>query len=229
MSVGQARWTAVDRYLTDLLVRPGPALEEALAAASAAELPAHDVTPAQGKLLQLLARLQGARTILELGTLAGYSTIWLARALPAGGRLVTLEADPAYAEVAAANVARSGLADVVEIRLGPALETLPLLVAEGLGPFDLVFLDADKASNAEYFAWALELTRPGSLIVADNVVRGGAILDEGADAGVLGVRRFFELVAAEPRVTATAIQTVGAKGYDGFALALVTTDAGDVR
>lgn len=229
MSVGQARWTAVDRYLTDLLVRPEPALEEALAAASTAGLPAHDVTPAQGKLLQLLARLQGARTILELGTLAGYSTIWLARALPAGGRLVTLEADPAYAEVAAANVARCGLGDLVEIRPGPALETLPLLAAEGLGPFDLVFLDADKASNAEYFAWALELTRPGSLIVADNVVRGGAILDEEADAAVLGVRRFFELVAAEPRVTATAIQTVGAKGYDGFALALVTTDAGDVR
>ena len=229
MSVGQARWTAVDRYLTDLLVRPEPALEEALAAASAAGLPAHDVTPAQGKLLQLLARLQGARTILELGTLAGYSTIWLARALPAGGRLVTLEADPAYAEVAAANVARAGLADVVEIRPGPALETLPLLAAEGLGPFDLVFLDADKASNAEYFAWALELTRPGSLIVADNVVRGGAILDAEADTAVLGVRRFFELMAAEPRVTATAIQTVGAKGYDGFALALVTTDAGDVR
>jgi predicted O-methyltransferase YrrM len=191
--VGQARWTAVDRYLTDLLVRPEAALEEALAAASAAGLPAHDVTPALGKLLQLLARLQGARAILELGTLAGYSTIWLARALPADGRLVTLEADPAYAAVAAANVARSGLAEVVEIRPGPALETLPLLAAEGLGPFDLVFLD------------------------------------EEADATVLGVRRFLELVAAEPRVTATAIQTLGAKGYDGFALALVTTDAGDVR
>lgn len=227
--MGQASWTAVDRYLTDLLVRPEPALEEALAVASAAGLPPHDVTAAQGKLLELLALLLGARTILELGTLAGYSTIWLARALPADGRLVTLEADPAYAEVAAANVARAGLADVVEIRVGPALETLPLLAAEEVGPFDLVFLDADKASNAEYFAWALELTRPGGLIVADNVVRGGAILDENADATVLGVRRFLELVAAEPRVTATAIQTVGAKGYDGFALALVTTGAGDVR
>ena len=227
--MSEARWTAVDRYLTDLLVRPEPALEEALAAAAAAGLPAQDVTPAQGKLLQLLAQLRGARTILELGTLAGYSTIWLARALPEDGRLVTLETDSGHAAVAAANLAAAGLADVVEIRVGPALETLPLLAAEGVGPFDLVFLDADKASNPEYFAWALELTRPGSLIVADNVIRGGAVIDGDGDPSARGVRRFFELVASEPRVSATAIQTVGAKGYDGFALALVVADAGDVR
>jgi predicted O-methyltransferase YrrM len=173
-------------------------------------------------LLELLARLQGARAILELGTLAGVSTIWLARALPAGGRLVTLEANARCAEVAQANVARGGVADVVELRVGPALDTLASLAAEGAGPFDLVFIDADKRSNPEYLRWALELSRPGSLIVADNVVRGGAVADaESDDPSVLGVRRFLELVAAEPRLTATAIQTVGSKGHDGLALALV--------
>jgi predicted O-methyltransferase YrrM len=177
----------------------------------------------QGKLLELLARLHGARAILEIGTLAGISAIWLARALPDGGRLVTLESDARYADVARANLARAGFEDVVEVRVGLALDTLPQLAAEGSGPFDLVFIDADKRSNPAYLGWALELSRPGSLIVADNVVRGAAVADAASeDPSVVGIRRFLDLVAAEPRLTATAIQTVGAKGHDGFALALVT-------
>lgn len=215
-------WAAVDRYVTDLLVPPDPALDAALEASAAAGLPAIQVPPTQGKLLALLARLQGARTVLEIGTLGGYSTIWLARALPSDGHLVTLEANPAYAEVARANIARAGLAALVEVRVGPALETLPQLAAEGLGPFDLFFVDADKRNNPEYFAWALELSRPGSVIVVDNVVRGGAIVDPTSDdADVQATRRLHELLASEPRVSATAIQTVGSKGYDGFAIALV--------
>jgi predicted O-methyltransferase YrrM len=222
----QERWSAVDRYIADLLVPPDPSLDATLEASAAAGLPAHDVSPAQGKLLQLLALMQGAHTILEIGTLGGYSAIWLARALPEGGRLVTLEADPGYAAVARANLARAGLAGVVELRVGPALDTLPLLAAERRGPFDLIFIDADKRSNAEYLAWALELARRGSVIVADNVVRGGAVADEGdADASVQGVRRFYELLAADPRVSATAIQTVGLKGHDGFAIGVVTGGA----
>jgi predicted O-methyltransferase YrrM len=218
----QDRWTAVDRYIADLLVEPDPALDAALEACAAAGLPAHGVSRTQGRLLELLARVQGARTILEIGTLGAYSTIWLARALAPGGLIVTLEVDPSYAEVARANIARAGLADVVELRVGRAQDTLAELAADGGGPFDLIFIDADKASNALYLTAALELSRPGTLIVADNVVRGGALLDEdGADANVAGVRRFFELLAAEPRVSATAIQTVGEKGYDGFALAVV--------
>jgi len=221
--VTQEQWTAVDRYLADLLVPSDASLEAALAASAEAGLPPADVSPTQGKLLQLLARLSGARMILELGTLGGYSTIWLARALPAGGRLVTLEADARYAEVARENIRQAGLAGAVELRVGPALETLPLVAADGLGPFDLIFIDADKSGNPEYLRWALELSRPGSLIVADNVVRGGAVLDaSSSDPSVQGVRRFYELLAGEPRVSATAIQTVGSKGYDGFALALVT-------
>ena len=202
-----------------------------LAASDAAGLPAIAITPNQGKLLELLARVHGARSILELGTLGGYSTIWLARALPEGGRLVTLEADPRYAEVALANIAGAGLAELVQLRVGLALQTLPELVSEGAGPFDLIFIDADKQNNPGYLEWSLKLSRPGSLIVADNVVRGGAILDPDAsdprlgDGGVRGVRRFYELLAAESRVSATAIQTVGAKGHDGFALALVSEDA----
>jgi len=221
--VSQEHWTAVDRYLTELLAPSDPVLDEALTASARAGLPPHEVTPTQGQLLLLLAQLRGARAILELGTLGGYATIWLARALPEDGRLVTLEADTAYADVARANIARAGLAELVDVRVGPALETLPALAAEGLGPFDLVFLDADKAGNPDYLTWALELSRPGTLIVADNVVRGGSILDAASkDPSVRGVRRFFELLAAEPRVTATAVQTVGEKGHDGFALALVT-------
>ncbi len=223
--MSQEQWTAVDRYITDLLVPPDPVLDAVLQACAAADLPPHNVSPNQGKLLQLLARVQGAHTILEIGTLGAYSTIWLARALPADGSLVTLEADPKHAEVARANIARAGLADVVDLRLGRALSTLPQLAAEGRGPFDLIFIDADKPSNPDYFAWALKLSRRGSLIVADNVVRNGAVVDaKSGDPSVQGVRRFNELLAESPQVSATAIQTVGSKGYDGFAIAIVTND-----
>jgi predicted O-methyltransferase YrrM len=216
------QWSAVDRFITDLLLPADSALDGALADSAAEGLPAINVSPNQGKLLQLLARAQGARSILEIGTLGGYSTIWLARALPEGGRLVTLEFEPRHAEVARSNIARAGLADVVDIRLGPALETLPRLVADGLGPFDFVFIDADKENTADYFAWSLKLTRRGSMIIVDNVVRKGAVINaDSDDSNVQGVRRFYEMLAAEPRVSATAIQTVGSKGYDGFAIALV--------
>jgi predicted O-methyltransferase YrrM len=220
--MSEEQWTAVDGFITGLVVPADPALEAALADSAAAGLPAINVSPNQGKFLHLLARAQGARSILEVGTLGGYSTIWLARALPEGGRLITLESEPKYAEIARANIARAGLADRVEVRLGPAMESLPQLAAEGFGPFDFVFIDADKVNTAEYFAWALRLTRRGSLILVDNVVRKGAVVDaESADPSVQGVRRFYEMLAAEPRVSATALQTVGSKGYDGFALALV--------
>lgn len=218
-----AQWTEVDDYFNGLLVGPDEALDAAVEASDGAGLPSIQVAANQGKLLNLLARLQGARTVLEIGTLGGYSTIWLARALPEGGKVVTLEADPAYAEVARANIERAGLADVVEIRVGRALDTLPELAAQGYGPFDVVFIDADKPSNPDYLAWSLKLTRPGSLIVADNVVRDGEVVDgESEDPKVQGVRRFTELVAAEPTLTATALQTVGSKGYDGLMMALVT-------
>ncbi len=221
----QEQWTAVDRYLTDLFVQPDPALEAALEASAAAGLPPIQVSPNQGKLLLLLARVQAARNILEIGTLGGYSTVWLARALPGNGRLITLELEEKFAAVARANIARAGLAGVVELRLGRALETLPQLAAEGRGPFDLIFIDADKATYPDYFRWALKLSRRGSLIIADNIVRKGAVADAASsDPNVQGVRRFNELLAAEPRVSATAIQTVGSKGYDGFAIALVTAD-----
>jgi predicted O-methyltransferase YrrM len=217
------RWAAVDRYVADLLVPGDHALDAALAANAAAGLPAHDVSPVQGRLLEILARTRGARRILEIGTLGGYSTIWLARALGPGGRLVTLEREPRYAEVARANLAPAGLADVVDVHVGPALDTPAALAAKGGDPFDLVFLDADKQSAAEYVQWARRLTVPGSLIVADNVVRGGALADAASeDPRVVGVRRLHELLAAEQSVCATTIQTVGAKGYDGFTLALVT-------
>jgi predicted O-methyltransferase YrrM len=223
------RWTAVDRYITDLLLGEDPVLAAALQASDAAGLPPIAVTPNQGKLLELLARIHGARRILELGTLGGYSTIWLARALPTDGSLVTLEAEPRYAEVAWANIAHAGFEEVVELRVGAALQTLPQLHAEQAGPFDLIFIDADKGNYPGYFEWSLKLSRPGTVIVGDNVVRDGAILDPDAydpthgDGLIRGVRRFYELVAAEPRVSAsaTAIQTVGAKGYDGFALMIV--------
>lgn len=224
--MSQELWNAVDRYINDLLVPSDSALDAALADSAEAGLPAINVAPNQGKLLQLLARLQGARAILEIGTLGGYSTIWLARALPPGGRLITLEADPKHAEVARANIARAGLAEVVELRLGRAVDTLPALLRERRGPFDLIFIDADKTGYSDYFAWALKLSRRGSLIVADNVVRKGAVADPASpDPMVQGVRRFTELVAAEPRVSATAIQTVGSKGYDGLAIMLVIADA----
>ncbi|MEH1806202.1 O-methyltransferase [Nostoc sp.] len=218
----QEQWTAVDRYFTDLLVPSDPALDTALQTSVAAGLPPHNVSPNQGKLLLLLAQIQGAQSILEIGTLGGYSTIWLARALPSDGRLITLEANPKHAEIARTNIAHAGLSDIVDLRLGKALSTLPQIAAEGHGPFDLIFIDADKPSNPEYFAWALKLSRRGSLIIADNVVRNGAVIDANSnDPSVQGVRRFNELLASEPRVSATAIQTVGSKGYDGFAIAIV--------
>jgi len=220
--MNQETWTAVDRYLADLFVPSDPVLDAALEASVAAGLPSIHVSPIQGKLLQLLARMQGARNILEIGTLGGYSTIWLARALPAGGRLITLEFEPKHAEVARANLARAGLAGAVELRVGRALDTLPQLAAEGRGPFDLIFIDADKEGYPDYFVWALKLTRRGSVIIADNIVRKGAVSDAGSsDPLVRGVRRFNEQLAAEKRVSATVIQTVGSKGYDGFALAFV--------
>ena len=221
----QALWAAVDRYIADLLVAPDPSLDAALEANAAAGLPPHDISPNQGKLIHLLARVQGARAILEIGTLGGYSTIWLARALPRDGCLITLEAEPKHSEVARANIARAGLADVVELRPGRALDTLPQIAAEARGPFDLIFIDADKPSNPDYLAWALELSRPGTLIVADNVVRGGAVADAASeDPSVQGVRRFIELLAAEPRLSATVIQTVDSKGHDGLAVALVNEE-----
>jgi len=220
---GQDQWSAVDNYIADLFLAPDPALEATLASSAAAGLPAISVSPTQGKLLHLLARVQRARRILEIGTLGGYSTIWLARALPPDGRLISLEVDPKHAEVAHANLARAGLSSVVEIRLGSALETLPKLVAEGRGPFDLIFIDADKPGYADYLQWSLKLARQGTLIIADNVVRKGAVADPGSsDENVQGIRKFNEVLAAEKRVTTTVIQTVGSKGYDGLAFILVT-------
>jgi predicted O-methyltransferase YrrM len=219
-------WASVDRYFSDLLFPPDPVLDAALEASVAAGLPAINVSPHQGKLLMLLARLHGARRILEIGTLAAYSTIWLARGLPAagGGRVTTLEFAPKHAEVARANLDRAGLTHVVDLRIGSALDTLPKIAAEGAGPFDFIFIDADKVNYPSYWTWSLSLSRPGTLIVIDNVVRNGGIVDaHSSDASIQGVRRFNELLAAETRVTATAIQTVGAKGYDGFAVALVNS------
>jgi predicted O-methyltransferase YrrM len=216
-------WSAVDDYICDLFVGEDPILAATLAASEAAGLPAIAVAPNQGKLLHLLARLQGARTILEVGTLGGYSTIWLARALPADGRLITLEASAKHAAVARANIERAGLAAIVDLRLGPAIETLPQLAAEGRAPFDLIFIDADKESNADYFRWALKLARQGSLIIVDNVVRDGKVIEaESRDPMVTGTRRLYEAMATEPQVSATVIQTVGRKGHDGLAIALVT-------
>ena len=225
--MNQEQWTAVDRYITEMLVPPDAALEAALEASDAAGLPRIAVAPNQGKLLQLLARARGARRILEIGTLGGYSTIWLARALPAGGRLITREVEPKHAEVARANIARAGLASVIDVRLGAALETLPRLAAERAGPFDLTFIDADKSNIPSYFEWALKLAAPGGLIVVDNVIRDGAVVDDAsADLSVKGVRRLNELLRAEPRVSATTIQTVGARGYDGFTLAMLVGAGG---
>ncbi len=215
-------WTAVDRYFEEGLIPRDEGLEAALANNAAASLPAIDVAPNQGRLLQLLAQMQGAKTILEIGTLGGYSTIWLARALPEGGRLVSLELSPEHARVAQQNIVNAGLAAVVEIRVGRAVDSLAALVAEGQPPFDFIFIDADKPSYTDYLAGSLELSRPGTVIIADNVVRGGGVASaESRDASVLGVRRFTERLATESRLSATAIQTVGRKGYDGFVLARV--------
>ncbi|MEU1261027.1 O-methyltransferase [Streptomyces cellulosae] len=219
-------WNAVDDYFTEQLLGgdPDDALEAALRESDAAGLPPIAVSPLQGKLLQLLARLQGARRVLEIGTLGGYSTIWLGRALPADGRLVTLEYDPRHAEVAVRNIARAGLAEQVEVRVGPALESLPRLADEQPPPFDLVFIDADKANNPHYVEWALRLTAAGSLIVLDNVVRGGRVADpDNSDPDVLGTRAALEMFGTHPRLDATAVQTVGVKDHDGFALARVVS------
>ena len=218
-------WTRVDRYYADLLVPVDPDLEAALQANEKAGLPPDHVSPNQGKMLMLLAQIQGARSILEIGTLGGYSTIWLARSLTAKGRVITLEKNPRHAEVARVNIANAGLAGMVEFRVGEALDALPQLVKEGLGPFDLIFIDADKRNNSAYFEWSLKLSRRGTVIIADNVVRDGAVIDaDSNDPSVLGIRHFNERLAAERRVSATAIQTVGSKGYDGFTIALVTAD-----
>ncbi|MCK1823388.1 O-methyltransferase [Streptomyces sp. XM83C] len=216
------RWDDVDFYFAGHLAPEDDALQAALRDSEAAQLPHINVTPTQGKLLRLLAEMQGARTILEIGTLGGYSTIWLARALPADGRLVSLEYNARHADVAARNIARAGLDRVVEVRVGPALESLPKLADENPPPFDLVFIDADKANNAHYVEWALRLTRAGSVIIVDNVVRGGGVIDDlSTDPDIRGTRAAIELIATHPRLSGTAIQTVGSKGYDGFALARV--------
>lgn len=207
-------WARVDAYLVDALQPPDAALEQALADSDAAGLPAIAVAPNQGKLLHLMAKMAGARRILEIGTLGGYSTIWLARALPADGTLLSLEYDPKHAEVARANIARAGLSSQVEVRQGRALDLLATLS----GPYDFIFIDADKPSNPDYFAWALKLSPPGGVIVVDNVVRAGVVADASGDANVQGTRRMFEMIAAEPRVEASAVQTVGSKGWDGFCL-----------
>ncbi|MFI9173002.1 O-methyltransferase [Streptomyces lincolnensis] len=215
-------WDDVDDYFTTQLAPQDDVLDAAVRDSEGAGLPSIAITAPQGKLLQLLAQIQGARNILELGTLGGYSTIWLARALPADGRLVSLEYDPRHAEVATRNIARAGLEQVVEVRVGPALESLPKLADENPAPFDLVFIDADKGNNPHYVEWALKLTREGSLIVVDNVVRGGRVADATSTApDVRGTRTAIELIGGHPRLSGTAIQTVGGKGYDGFALARV--------
>lgn len=218
-------WNEVDRYFIDILGLADAALEHALRESDKAGLPAISVSAPQGKLLQILALTCGARSILEIGTLGGYSTIWLARALPAGGRLTTLAVDARHAEVARGNLRNAGLADKVTVRVGPAVETLPLLEREGAAPFDFIFIDADKPSNPRYVEWAVRLARRGTLIVLDNVVRGGKVIfGDSPDASVQGVRSAMELFAADKRLSATAIQTVGTKGYDGFAVALVVAD-----
>ena len=215
-------WVAVDRYFEGLLAPADAQLEAALAVNRAAELPAIDVSPLQGKFLHLLVQLTQARRVLEIGTLGGYSTIWIARALPEGGRIVTLEFNPRHADVARKNLEHAGLLDRVDIRVGRALDSLPVFESSGIGPFDLVFVDADKRSNPQYLEWALKLSRPGSLIFVDNVVRDGKVVDANStDPDIQGTRRMMEMLAAEPRLSATALQSVGIKGYDGFVLAIV--------
>lgn len=220
--MNQDQWTAVDQYITKLFVPNDPALDAAMRASAAANLPAISVSPSQGKLLMVLARAAGAKNILEIGTLGAYSTIWLARGLARGGRVITLEANEKHAAVARTNLANAGLADVVQIRVAPALQSLPGLFAESPGGFDFIFIDADKANYPEYLKWAIKLSHPGTVIVADNVVRKGAIIDAATtDADILGMRKFNEILAAEPRLAATELQVVGSKGYDGIAIAVV--------
>ncbi len=220
--MNQSTWTAVDNYFNDVLLTADPVLEQAIQASEAAGMPQHQVAPNQGQLLQLLVQMMGAKNILEIGTLAGYSTIWLGRAVAPDGRVITLEADAAYAEVAKQNIALAELTHVVDVRVGRAIDTLPQLV--DLAPFDFIFIDADKPSNPDYLRWSLKLSRPGTIIVGDNVVRNGAVVEpDSADPKVQGVRAFLQMMADEPRLSTTAIQTVGSKGYDGFAIAQVLT------
>lgn len=221
--MSQQQWTAVDGYFTEQLHLSDSILDAAMRANVAAKLPAIDVSPSQGRFLHLLARICDARKILEIGTLGGYSTIWLARALPPDGRLISLEFSPAHAEIAGKNIQNAGLSDRVEIRVGAALDSLPLLEKENVAPFDFIFIDADKSNNPSYLQWAIKLSRPGTLIIVDNVVRDGAVADSAStDPSIQGTRKMFEIMSREPRLSATALQTVGAKGYDGFAMALVT-------
>ncbi len=218
----QELWTSVDKYITETLIPSDAVLDSAVRASEEAGLPAIQVSPAQGKLLHLLAKSIGARNVLEIGTLGGYSTIWMARALPSGGRVITLEADPKHAEVSRSNFSRAGLSEVIELRLGPALDSLPKLAMEKPAPFDFIFIDANKSTMDDYFDWALKFSHPGTMIIADNVIRDGGVIDAAStNADIQGVRRFNKRIAAEPRVSATEIQTVGSKGYDGFALVLV--------
>jgi predicted O-methyltransferase YrrM len=215
-------WKQVDQYFTDALIAPGNGFDTALEANRKADLPSIDVTPLQGKFLELLVRATGARRVLEIGTLGGYSTLWLARALPPEGHVVTLELEPHRAEVAKKNLEAAGLADRVELRIGAAAETLSSLAKEHTAPFDFIFIDADKSGYPEYLQWSMKLSRPGTLIVADNVVRDGKVIaPESPDPNIQGVRRFTEHAAAEPRLSTTMLQTVGSKGYDGFAIAIV--------
>jgi predicted O-methyltransferase YrrM len=220
--VSQRLWSKVDDYIVDRLLPNDPVLAATLEANAAAGLPQIDVSPPQGKFLHLVARMVGAKRILEIGTLGGYSTIWLARALKAYGRVISLEADAHHAKIAKENIERAGLADRVDIRIGRAIDTLPIIETEGAGPFDLIFIDADKTSNADYLKWSLKLARIGAVIICDNVIRDGAVADDaGRDASVRGARAAFDFIAAEPRLSATALQTVGVKGWDGFAIAIV--------
>ena len=220
--MSQELWTSVDNYLGEVLVRQDRHLDNAVAASDAAGLPSIQVSPLQGKLLEIMIEMMRAKNILEVGTLGGYSTIWMARSLPADGHVVTIEIDPKHAHVAQENFNRAGLAEKIDLRTGNAREILPAMIDEGAGPFDFVFIDADKASNPDYFGWALEMSRPGTVIIVDNVIREGSIVDAGSeDASVKGVRRLNELMAGNPRISVTALQTVGIKGYDGFSVAIV--------
>jgi predicted O-methyltransferase YrrM len=222
LKVAQPEWVAVDRYFGDLLTPADAKLEAALEANRKAGLPAIDVSPLQGKFLHVLVQMMQPRRVLEIGTLGGYSTIWMARALPRGSRIVSLEFNPKHADVARANLKNAGLLNRVDLRVGRALDSLPVLESSGVGPFDLIFIDADKPSNPAYLAWALKLSRPGTVIVVDNVVRDGKVADAtSTDPDIQGTRRMTEMLAAEPRLSATVVQNVGVKGYDGFALAVV--------
>jgi predicted O-methyltransferase YrrM len=220
--MSQTLWSDVDHYLSSTLIPADPILEAALTANAAAGLPTIDVSPTQGKFLHLLALIQGSKRILEIGTLGGYSTIWLARALPPDGRLITMEFEPKHAEVASKNIARAGLSEIVEIRVGPAADSLAKLHAEGTGPFDLIFIDADKPNNPTYLEWAIKLARKGTIILVDNVIREGKIAEpNNPDPAITGTRTMFDMLATNAHLQATALQTVGSKGYDGFAMAVV--------